>query len=78
MILTSDDFHVGQKVQAKVELLCDLTDIGCGVQCYAQRGDILIVRKVSSGFLNCISVSHENVTNSTFCAAPNELDPLLI
>ena len=67
---------VGQKVCATVTMENDLTDDGMGIQLCANRGDTLIVRKVSSGYLNCISVSHEGVTDRAFCCAPNEIEPI--
>jgi len=67
---------VGQKVRAKITMENDLTDDGMGIQLCANRGDTLIVHKVSSGYLNCISVSHEGVADRAFCCAPNEIEPV--
>jgi len=67
---------VGQRVRAKVEMLNDLREDGMGVEHCASAGDELIVRKVSSGFLNCISVSHEHITDRAFCVAVDEIEPV--
>lgn len=67
---------VGQRVRAKIDMLNDLREDGMGVEHCASKGEELIVRKVSSGFLNCISVSHEHITDRAFCVAVDEIEPV--
>jgi len=57
-----------------VDMYSDLTADGLGVSHCANRGDELIIRRVNSGYLNCIVVSHEGVTDSAFGVAPNEIE----
>lgn len=66
-------FVVGQKVVALVDMLNDLTDDGMGIEHCASKGETLVVRHVDSGYRNCISVSHEHITDRAFCVAPNEI-----
>ncbi|MBT2326055.1 hypothetical protein J7E62_27375 [Variovorax paradoxus] len=68
-------FRVGQKVTALVNMENDLTDDGMGVEQCARSGETLVVRRVSSGYLNCIAVSHEHITDRAFCVAPHEIQP---
>lgn len=65
---------VGQKVRAKITMINDLTHDGMGRELCAERNDTLIVRQVGSGYLNCISVSHEHITDRAFCCAPDEIE----
>ena len=67
-------FIIGQKVIAKITLLNDLTEDGMGVELCAKLGDVLIVRQISSGYRNCISVSHEHITDKMFCVAEDEIE----
>lgn len=69
----SPAFAVGDRVVALVQMEDDLTDDGLGVQHCANKGDTLIVRRVSFGYVNCIAVSHEHITDRAFCVAPNEI-----
>lgn len=70
-------FHVGQRVRALVDMENDLTEDGMGVEQCASKGDVLVVRRVGSGYLNCIAVSHEYITDGrAFCAAPTELEAI--
>ncbi len=67
-------FAVGDRVVALVECINDLTDDGMGIEYCAKKGDELIVRRVKFGFLNCIAVSHEHITDGrTFGVAPHEI-----
>ena len=67
---------VGQRVRAKVDMLNDLTCDGMAVEHCASKGEELIVRKVSSGYRNCIAVSHEHITDRAFCVAVDEIEPV--
>lgn len=69
----SPAFSVGEKVVALVRMENDLRDDGMGVEHCASKGDVLIVRKVSFGYLHCIAVSHEHITDRAFCVAPFEI-----
>jgi hypothetical protein len=66
-------FTVGDRVVALVNMENDLTCDGMGVELCASKGEELIVRRVSFGYLNCIAVSHEHVTDRAFCVAPDEI-----
>ena len=70
------EFKVGQKVRAKITLENDLQEDGIGVQLCASAGDELIIRKISSGYRNCISVSHEGITDRAFCVHESEIEPI--
>lgn len=70
-------FEVGQRVVALVEMINDMTDDGMGRELCARAGEELIVRKVSSGYKNCINVSHENIIDRAFCVAPDEIRLIL-
>ncbi len=72
----SPAFAVGDRVVALVEMINDLTSDGMGIEHCAKKGDELIVRKVSFGYLNCIAVSHEHITDRAFCVAPNEISAI--
>lgn len=67
-------FAVGDRVVALVHMENDLIADGMGVEHCASKGDELIVRRVSFGYLNCIAVSHEHVTDRAFCVAPHEIE----
>lgn len=67
-------FAVDDKVTALIRMDNDLREDGMGIEHCASKGDTLVVRKVSFGFLNCISVSHEHITDRAFCVAPNEIE----
>lgn len=69
----SPAFAVGDRVVALIKMIEDLRDDGLGVYLCADKGDELIVRGVSFGYLNCIAVSHEHITDRAFCVAPNEI-----
>ena len=72
------EFTVGDKVRAKVAMWNDLRDDGMGVQHCASRGDILVIRRISPSIVNCLIVSHEDVTDGRgFCAAPNEVERIV-
>lgn len=70
----SPAFSVGDKVEALIEMINDLTSEGMGVQHCARKGDKLIVRRVSFGYINCITVSHEHITDRAFCVSPDEIN----
>jgi len=69
----SPAFAVGDRVVALIDMINDLRSDGMGVELCARNGDELIVRSVSFGYLNCIAVSHEHITDRAFCVAPNEI-----
>ena len=55
-------------------MLNDLTEIGGPPDvCYAREGDILVIRKLDGKF---ISVSHEDITDSTFGVTADEIELL--
>jgi hypothetical protein len=68
----SPAFAVGDKVVALVSMdegpSSDIPLMRC-----ACKGDLLIVREVSFGYRNCITVSHEHITDRPFCVAPSEI-----
>ena len=66
-------FVVGDKVTALISLDNDLCEEGLGIEHCASKGDTLVVRRVSFGYLNCIAVSHEHITDRAFCVAPHEI-----
>jgi len=66
-------FAVGDAVTALIDMENDLTDDGMGVELCARKGEALIVRRVAFGYLNCISVSHPQITDRAFCVAPHEI-----
>ena len=68
------DIKVGMKVRTLVSMYNDLTDDGLGVYHCADIGDALIVRKVNTGYLNCITVSPEHIADRQFCCAPHEIE----
>jgi hypothetical protein len=70
----SPAFAVGDKVVTLVECENDLTDDGMGVELCARKGETLVVRRVSFGYLNCIAVSHEHITDRAFCVSPDEIE----
>jgi hypothetical protein len=70
------EFKVGQRVTALVSMYDDLVQDGLGMVHCANKGEELIVRKVSQGYKYCISVSHEHITDRAFCVAPEEIVPV--
>lgn len=68
------ELTVGMRVRALIHMDSDLTDDGMGIQRCANKGDELIIRRVDSGYKNCIAVSHENITDRAFCVAPDEIE----
>ncbi len=66
-------FAVGDRVVALIDMINDLRDDGIGIEHCARKGEELIVRHVSFGYLNCIAVSHEQIIDRSFCVAPNEI-----
>lgn len=69
-----NEFILGQRVRALVDMDNDLSDVGLGVQRCANKGDLLVVRRISPGIVNSVIVSHEDVTDRAFCASPDELE----
>lgn len=70
-------FTVGDRVVALVDMENDLTEDGMGVEHCASKGEELIVRRVSFGYVNCIAVSHDYVTDGrAFCVAPSEISKI--
>lgn len=67
---------IGQRVRANISMVNDLTEEGLGVQHCCRVGDELIVRSLGSGYRNFIHVSHEDVPESAFCCAPDEIAPI--
>jgi hypothetical protein len=68
---------VGQKVNARIQLVNDLTCDGMGVEVCANRGDELIVRRIINrpDDSATIVVSHEYITDGRgFCVAVDEID----
>lgn len=63
--------EVGQKVNARIDLISDLRDDGLGIEVCAKRGDDLIVRRITDGF---ICVSHEDITDRSFSVKLDEID----
>ena len=74
--LESPAFAVGDQVVALVTMTNDLTADGLGVQLCANKGNVLIVRNVSFGYMNCIAVSHKHITDRSFCVSPNEISAI--
>lgn len=68
------DFLIGQRVRALVHMENDLRDDGMGIEHCASKGDVLVVRRISGGIVNSVIVSHEHITDRSFCAAPGELE----
>lgn len=67
-------FKVGDRVVANVTMVNDLAEDGMGRSHCCSKGDLLIVREVNSGYLNCIIVSHEDEHDRAFCCAPTEIE----
>lgn len=70
-----EPLKTGQKSVAKIRMINDLSEDGLGISCCANKGDELVIRKILSvicGKQN-YAVSHENVTDSAFCAFHDEL-----
>ena len=65
---------VGDKVTARIRMLDDLRDEGMGMQVCADKGDILIIRKISEYTKNRFYVSHVDVLDRAFIADMNELE----
>lgn len=64
-------FRTGDKVRAKIDMLNDLTEDGLGVSLCANKGDLLIVRKLNGQWIH---VSHEHVLDRTFCVTADEIE----
>ena len=71
--MSEHSFQVGQKVIALVDMVNDLTDDGMGRELCATSGEELIIRRIGTGYTNCISVSHEHITDRSFCCAPDKI-----
>lgn len=63
---------IGQKVNARIDLLDDLTEEGFGLCVCARRGDELVVRRITEHGNIC--VSHEQITDRSFVVTPSEID----
>lgn len=64
--------EVGQKVNARIDLIEDLTEDGLGVCVCAKRGEELVVRRISESGRIC--VSHEHITDRSFTVTTEEID----
>ena len=69
------DFTVGQKVRAK-EAIYEPADDYAPAGYLCMKGDVLVVRKLDTRAVFPIKVSHEDVTDCSFGAKPEELEPL--
>lgn len=68
-------FSVGDRVRAKIDMIDDLRDDGLGCYVCANKGEELIVRRISVyGDKVYIAVSHEHITDRDFGVAPDEID----
>lgn len=67
------NYAVGQKVRA-LEPLGDSPSGESPGGLYARQGEILVVRSIDANSTLPITVSHENIVDSSFCVAVNEIE----
>jgi hypothetical protein len=68
-------YQVGDAVRARIDMVNDLTEDGLGCETCARKNDKLIIRQVRPNSVRVYSVSHEEITDRTFGASEDELDP---
>ncbi len=68
------DLKVGDKVRALADLISPADDYA-PASCYAKKGDILVIRKIHQSAIQYnVSVSHEDVLDSTFGLSCDEIE----
>ncbi len=66
-------YQIDNRVRAKIDLIDDLSDHGMGQQCYARRGETLVVRRLSPSGQN-LYVSHEHILDRDFRVTVDEVE----